>query len=393
MRPNLPSTCQVFPPVRNLSRRRGISLLEVLISMFILLVGLAGIASLLPAGRSEIMSGVKLDYAMMLGRNAFRELKSRGYLKPPPTASATPFADGWFEVATTPTFRKVWRPDLNASLPFDLSVVGPTAAPAIVIDPLGAYAGYDSQFPQLPVGTVGPFLRRVTPLGDQNGTNQKLLAESIFRCPDDLYVIPNTITKKDPPQQQIVSNKRLSAGSYSWIATIVPDPTTSAVGTKVCVSVAVMYKRDLSFPGAGENNCRVIALPGSGLSGGEVLLYDPITPLVKPVRPGQWIMLAGEVPTGTLKHFRWYRVVAANPITEINQSDPTKAVPGLTVPGDLQNSSIKVQLVTLAGGDWSVFPPAGTNFNTPPPGTILWPTAFIVDNVIAVYEKSMDLEF
>ncbi len=56
--------------------------MEVLISMGVLLVGLVGIAAMIPAGRHEILAGAKADNATAVGRAAFRDLKVRGYLNP-----------------------------------------------------------------------------------------------------------------------------------------------------------------------------------------------------------------------------------------------------------------------------------------------------------------------
>ena len=69
------------PPATS-RRRSGITLLEVLISMGVLLIGLMGVGAMIPAGRYEIMQGVKTDYATTVGRAAFRDLKARGYLNP-----------------------------------------------------------------------------------------------------------------------------------------------------------------------------------------------------------------------------------------------------------------------------------------------------------------------
>ncbi len=64
------------------ARRRGISLLEVLISMFVLAIGLMGVAALIPAGRHEIVEAIKLENAAMVGRGAFRDIQIREYLNP-----------------------------------------------------------------------------------------------------------------------------------------------------------------------------------------------------------------------------------------------------------------------------------------------------------------------
>ena len=72
-----PQASRLRPP-----GRRGLSLLEVLISMGILAVGLLGVAAMLPAGRFEMQKATNYDFAGMVGRSAFRDLKVRGYLNP-----------------------------------------------------------------------------------------------------------------------------------------------------------------------------------------------------------------------------------------------------------------------------------------------------------------------
>jgi hypothetical protein len=59
--------------------RRGISLMEVLISAFIMAVGLLGVAALLPVGHHEASKGMLADRAAEIGRMAFRDFQIRGY--------------------------------------------------------------------------------------------------------------------------------------------------------------------------------------------------------------------------------------------------------------------------------------------------------------------------
>ena len=81
------------------------------------------------------------------------------------------------------------------------------------------------------------------------------------------------------------------------MATVVSDPTQSALDSEVAVSVAVFYKRAMSDGGAGEYVATVKRFPVFPMtSGGEAI--SRICPLdsngkVKPLKPGQWIMLAG----------------------------------------------------------------------------------------------------
>ncbi len=130
--------------------RRGITLLEVLISMGILAVGLLSIAALIPAGRLEIMQAVKLDYASMVGRGAFRDLQIRGYLNPTMWQYGTPA-------------QNAYTPGPPNSFNIRLAATG-SMAPAAVIDPLGYFANnpYGPRFPYMPnsplPGPTTPFL-------------------------------------------------------------------------------------------------------------------------------------------------------------------------------------------------------------------------------------------
>ncbi|MEM8945070.1 MAG: hypothetical protein AAGD11_07795 [Planctomycetota bacterium] len=62
--------------------RAGISLIEVLISMFVLLFGLMGVAAIFPVGNHYVVEGEKFDLGAAVAQNAFEELKARGLLRP-----------------------------------------------------------------------------------------------------------------------------------------------------------------------------------------------------------------------------------------------------------------------------------------------------------------------
>ena len=62
--------------------RRGLSLLEVLISMGVLLIGVLGVAALIPVGRYNVQQATNADRAGALGRAALREIKVRNMLDP-----------------------------------------------------------------------------------------------------------------------------------------------------------------------------------------------------------------------------------------------------------------------------------------------------------------------
>jgi type II secretory pathway pseudopilin PulG len=62
--------------------RRGITLLEVLISIGILAIGLSSVVALVPAGRSQASRAVLLDRASNLAANALADAATFGLLRP-----------------------------------------------------------------------------------------------------------------------------------------------------------------------------------------------------------------------------------------------------------------------------------------------------------------------
>ncbi len=62
--------------------RHAITLLEVLMSMFVLSVGLLSVAALLPVGTFQATRALLNDREAVLGQNAAREAKTRGVLRP-----------------------------------------------------------------------------------------------------------------------------------------------------------------------------------------------------------------------------------------------------------------------------------------------------------------------
>ena len=63
--------CPLFPS------RRGISLMEVLISVFILSIGLLGVAAMIPLGALSLRDTAKSDYTGACGRAGIHELEWR----------------------------------------------------------------------------------------------------------------------------------------------------------------------------------------------------------------------------------------------------------------------------------------------------------------------------
>jgi len=135
------------------SRRRAISLLEVLISMFVTLVGIVSLFSLIALGRFEMLEGSKADRAMSLARQAQREIKIRGILRPmqlpTPTSSAT--------VSTWRTY----DPSTGNTTPTTFGT-----AVGFAIDPLsiGTNSGNSA-----PINNFPPFINSTTGFGTTPG--------------------------------------------------------------------------------------------------------------------------------------------------------------------------------------------------------------------------------
>jgi hypothetical protein len=403
-----------------LSKRRGISLLEVLISMFVLLFGLMGVAAIFPLGNHYAGKGEQYDRGSALADAAFAELKARGMLRPELWLYAEQPTSA--EGATQTNARLIQAGGTQVFNITPSTDAGP--GNAFVLDPMGVAAGWADFFQRRPSGkydqsdmdldvfpkalftgrnftgaaqvltessntvspwhedspdAVAPFLegkrwpiRRLTlPTTNPNQpTMSRTVAETIFRLRDDLtndtpgeddrpgmqrFAVDNNGTPDIPADD--IPLARQYAGSYSWIATIVPKrltaphpfsgnltTSTSALlpshsefrSQEYDVSVAVFHKRDV-LPSAESERSIKAALN----IGGELVLYADISPdgvsavdnALKDIRPGQWIALAGIHPTvgmpvtpGTsgLLLLKWYRILSLDDETVRSERiDPT----------------------------------------------------------------------
>ncbi len=260
--------------------RNGISLIEVLISMFVLLFGLMGVAAIFPVGNHFVVEGEKFDLGSALAQNAFEELKGRGLLRPEVWHYADPNNNAGDEVSqSTVTENRPARGEFDASVMQSATLSGNPnpnvgrfnmvgalgSGHAFVLDPLGnaeepSLSDLDlfpraTDFsgnlvkgnPWFQDGSNRPIgfrmqlggerwpARRITVL-DAAGQIRTEVAETIFRLRDDL-------TTEQPDEADIPSRQlwrtvdvdgtidetsddqlllRQYKGDYSWLATIVP---------------------------------------------------------------------------------------------------------------------------------------------------------------------------
>jgi hypothetical protein len=368
-----------------------VSLLEVLISMFIILFGLLGVAALLEVGRSEVGVAARQDRALACGASGLADARTRQF--PDSTGRyhfmANPYL--WQEAKTGLSQKYGPHDDLGGTTHND-SV---DARLAFCVDPLyvaenssgsgGSYtvSGSIDVFPfrdqslSNPSGYMNTANRmaRVTCLPRSPNAPYSLLStdsaihrayfDRFFRWPDDqVFDLPRDPQQR--PQRQFDSATNLAEfdGNYTWLVTVTPtsSPDFTESGTSIPfydlqgphsykVSVAVFYKRDFqppptTFDGAYEAPERLVwaDVTGGGYGGGDVHLRIQMSDMTEDqaraylnVREGEWLMLCGADAAGATARqlFNWYRIVAAGDFS----TDTT--------------NNYWYRNVTLAGPDWA----------------------------------------
>lgn len=470
-------------------RRRGISLLEILFSIFVLAVGLLGLAALLPVGQADVSQARVSDQASVVGRAAWRHVKVAGLLRPGmwlnhlnvgggvTLADATVGSEVWSEPGP---FWDIDNPNATGPGPQQLYVKFGNPARrypmplaegnSIAIDPLyistaQAAAGgpaalpdgvnwrgrafpytLDNDPPDLSVsnlhgganiGLRPPRMLRVTVRrwGDASlpGPLPIEAANRQYRWGDDLsFAVPELAELRPQAVADGAGRVHLDQGEYSWLVTVTPvvsgSPAITGIGISTPgpdiidhrlfeVTVVVFHRRRLELPDAALAS-RLNAAPSerivyadfaagsTGAGGGAVTLRlpadvglndDAAAPErsdLPPVRPGQWIMLAGWMPNrvnwdldyfpfpmpppsnvGHLPYqavFRWYRVLTADQ-------------PAL----DETGTPFWYVNVTLAGPDWPIDRMVDATPTVPEVTTVF---AALFDGAVAAYQKTVRLD-
>ena len=330
--------------------RVGISLIEILISMFVLLFGLLGVASIFPVGSHYMNEGEKFDYSSALAQNAFEEMDVRGMLRP----------EVWLYPDGSPVM------DANGDFVVDFGNGSPGPGMAFVIDPLGQAAGFNAGVSSLDVfphfnmkdyndsnllantDTPGVWRNALSYTGDRFPVRRVTLpqalgipltnsvAETIFRLRDDLSVdFPENSDQPSVQLWQVDSGGQLLTrqynGRYSWLATVVPTTDEALIGLQPArgessysydVSVVIFHRRVMT-PSLDTERLIEAEL----LDGGELVLFvdrnensSVVDAAVEDVRPGNWICLMGvNQRTGDFL-MKWYRLLSLDDETQTNGS-------------------------------------------------------------------------
>jgi type II secretory pathway pseudopilin PulG len=367
--------------------RAAVTLLEVMFSMGVILIGLVGVMSILPLAGRRAQDAVSLSVGASMGDNVLDQLTTRRWL-------ASNRLLHWSSTGVVSSF-----------------TTSSTASPhfgSFCIDPLyfsehtfeTTTNGYSSQFFPFYKGnhdptvdpsetliawpSVQPRMLRVG-VNRLSGTSVRLTTNESFSfadSSDDLTVdrptdraaqalLPGTSVTSLPGG--LSYGKRFSTGEFSWIATV--DP--AAGGEYASVSVAIIRNRQrmYSFPltpggvatavSTPENNAtdeRVayvsFAMGFRGGAGGVVHLLSSAN-TVSRLRSGDWIMLSRN--DGTNPRHRWYRVVAVDGDSERFSGTPATLSPslGVLLPGT-HLRDIWRRKIFIDGPDWDfAYAPSG----------------------------------
>lgn len=360
--------------------------MEVLISIFVLSIGMLGVAALIPIGRHTLVETGKADRSGACGRAAMRVVKNTRILERNDTACYRWYLNG-----------------NNNTNPYD----------SFCMDPLGCtrnnwntvvrrFPSTAVNFPNDPGNQFSmPRIALYLP-----GTNTAMpldLAQRMFTWEDDRLFDISTADRHQRPRQMVLFDNDLvaplprlfatdpviaggsaalameSEGLYSWMATISPHYwVVSGVATPTLdqllynVSIVVFYRRNFNLPDANDgvpservatvdqlNSLRV------GVGGGRVRLVvqqrSPDNRAWLELDRGQWIMLAGRTSGWpVMSVFRWYRVDSFGEIV-----GPT--------------SGYYYRYVTLDGPDW-------------PSSAVSQTRAVIMTGVAGVYTVPLERE-
>ena len=295
--------------------RHGLSVIEVLTSIVVALVGLAGVLAMIPFSIKQTQSGLDQDAATTMARNALSNFEASGY----EVVSNIPGSQ----------FKQLNWININTGS----NVTTAVGNPVVCIDPLGFLEAGVTSFPFNSdvnlfdtVNLARPGIQRDAmgdPIIDASGNPlpipfQLVDARRMFRLTDDLVFAeadgPATATNPEPElngPQQIFNEgpdgvlNRQSTGAVSWCAIaqpIINDPNAEEVDIyKFHVLVFKDRVTDSMVPESEMAAARVTSPTG---------LAQPLStieidvPLNDTIRRNDWVMLHNQDPASGPEAFR-----------------------------------------------------------------------------------------
>ena len=286
--------------------RHGLSVIEVLTSIVVALVGLAGVLAMIPFSIKQTQSGLDQDAATTMARNALSNFEASGYK----IVSGLPPRLNW--VASDDSSLETADED-------DSRVTTAASNPLVCIDPLGITE--QDGFSTFPFNSSVNFMETVTLARPDGAPFTVTDARRMFRLTDDIVFAesddPNIEDSElNGPQQifnesvnpadgSIIQLNRQSTGAVSWCAIaqpIINDPNAEEVDIyKFHVLVFKDRVTDSMVPESEMAAARVTSPTG---------LAQPLStieidvPLNDTIRRNDWVMLHNQDPASGPEAFR-----------------------------------------------------------------------------------------
>jgi hypothetical protein len=299
-------------------RRAGVTLIEVLVSIFVVALGLLALLTLFPLGALSMAQAIKDDRVAQTAANAVATIKVMNVLSDQTITNALSF---------------------NPPPPNNIPVSGPGFA--VYFDPIG-YKNYPAPYGQAngSVAGGGGVPRLSTVWLQSAGVNTNPLIAAWFTSLDDM-----TFTKDDPAGQYglpaddfgkaaVGLAQPQREGRYSWGAILRrPHVTESLTEVYIVVYSGRSTNLNASLSPAGETPLSVSKLgPTPGVPPYTIVTVNPPPSGTVDVRAGAWILDA----TPASGHGDFYRVtnvtVNGDGTVDLELQTPIKTTPVTQTP-------------------------------------------------------------
>ena len=377
------------------SVRNAVTLVEVIFSIGVVLIGLLGLLSILPLAGKRAQDSISLSVAPVIANNVQAELLASKYLSndrlgaitfapvhgvqlPPPAPEYTVQFPSKFPITYYKTTLSPNTPDVIPSFCIDPMFASLTGNKTSALDNATCYfngcfpyykQNFDPSGNPLTIGSASwpslqPRMFRVGVTGDSTSDLKLFInrfeALRLTENQDDLLITrgkdksrPATFKSGQvaPVAGGLEYGKRLPSGEYTWIATVNPMPG----GVYASVSVAIIRRRVRGFdkatptankPAVSERLAYVTYASGFKGGAGGIVHLVANTNVPATLQSGDWIMLSRfmtnpanslpNAPDRVIDLHRWYRVVSVDSQAE-----------------QVANTNTWRLKVTLEGPDWN----------------------------------------
>lgn len=412
-------------------KQRGISLIETLFAIGVLMVGMLGIAAVLATAGKNAVDSRTLASSQVLANSWLNEMYARNIQNPvnwvrPVFNSTTNLWEFHGMGSSSPLMQPnssycidplgfafsptITVPDskyTTVNFPYYSNSTNPLIDPSI-----SATASSGVAWP-----TTIPRMQRVT-VGAPGFPATGKLAEEIFASQNEIAELKSSDTTRHVLRgyESVGTSlqKTATRQEFSWFATLTPKENNGGVySSDYILSIVVVKNRDrvleIPIPSAaglgdprsvpsGETIAWVVPLstgtmPSGGFNGGgggRVLLVGSAA-TESHTAAGQWIMLSRYNAALGRGVFSWYRIAACDQEARLMTvgSIPTEyGVTGFNLPFGAGSAALPVWVreVTLSGRDWGMYSALGNA------GDVQVSVATIVRGAVNVHERVITLD-